>query len=226
MTDGPYNADDLGFLLSRSLDERLSETDRVRLETALAADAKLAGEASAFRRTDALLKGLSADTVSVDGAEFETGVMARVAEAAEERSAGLEGVDDVLGRWAKQLPTYDEKAFATSVMREVRRSKVSPLWHWAHGRMRAPMAIAAAILFAVTLPLWVPFIARPVAVVRYGGMVSGDGGRVRVVESSVVVFVTSSSSTDAADCADRTSVAYLSVGSEPVDEASEEGPPI
>lgn len=225
MTDAPYNADDLGFLLSRSLDERLSDADRVRLETALAADAKLADEARALRRTDALLKALSADAVSVDGAEFASGVMARVAEAAEERAAGLEGVDNVLGRWAKDSPKFDEKAFAASVMREVRRSTVSPTWHRIVGRVGIPVALAASILFAVTLSLWVPFVAKPVAVVQYGAMVSGDGGRVRVVESSVVVFETSSSS-DAADCVDRSSVAYLSVGSEPVDEAPEEVPPI
>jgi len=225
MTDAPYNADDPGFLLSRSLDERLSEGDRLRLDEALAADANLADEASALRRTDALLKRIGREAVGVDASVFEATIAARVAEAAEERAADLEGVDDVLGRWAKQSPTYDEQALATSVMLEVRRSKVSPFWQRTVGRVGVPIAIAASILFAVTLPLWVPFLAKPVAVVQYGAMVSGNGGRERVVESSVVVFVTAASG-DAADCADRTSVAFLSVGSEPVDEASEEVPPI
>lgn len=227
MQEAPYNANDIEFLLSRGLDEVLSDADRARLSAATAEDRKLAEEVSRLRRLSALLRRFARDQVDVESSGFEQRVRTLIeGNVTPVRSADGDRVDQLLRRWGDESPNVDEGAFAGSVMREVRRSAVaSPRWGRTLRVLGVPMAIAASIVFTVMLPLWFSSAARPVAVVEFGarfvGSARAQGG---ALESDVVYG--KASAPDVVARAERSGVAYLSVGSDPMEPTSEEVPPI
>lgn len=173
MSDRPQQFDELFFLLSRSLDEDLTDGERRRLDAALAESASLRAESDALRAVDRLVRRWGERSIELDWPTHERLIRASVQE-----DASLAEVDELVARWGRTEVSCDDAAFVDGVMERiaaesgVRRTLRMPRWY----RIGVPLAAAAAIVFAVTARQW--FTApSPVCDVSYGtspGIESND----------------------------------------------------
>jgi hypothetical protein len=174
MNDEPYNPDDPAFLLSRSLDERLSDDEQRRLDEALASSPSLRRDAEELRALDRLVRRWRREQVALD---WDNHARLVAGEASlEPDAAALQKVDAWIQRWGADVVPFNEERFTASVMKKVAREP---------GRKRrglifrlgAPLAAAAAVGFALTIGLWRPVPAEPVSVVRIGTRLAMAGAR-------------------------------------------------
>lgn len=224
MNEEPYQSDDPSFLLSRALDEDLTEVQRRRLEEALAASPSLRVEARTFRSVDRLLKGWAGRRMKIDGTAFEAGVLARVADEAHGEALGK--VDSLLEQWGRHRPVVDEKAFVQAVLGQIGPTvRVTP-WRRRILRLGLPLAAAAVVAIAVTARIgWTPARA-PVVRVAIGRIVSAPNGpRVHGRTQQVVSFARGSVDVSPTPFAEP-GVSFIAVGASPITTSPEEGFPL
>lgn len=150
MKEQPFQPDDLGFLISRGLDDDLSDDERRRLTEALSASDALRKEAESMRALHLLVRRWSRAPVEIDWTSHAALVEARCAEDAdgEDRPA----VDRILKRWAAGDVTFDEEQFTAGVMERLQRSSQLPKRRSRYRRLirlGPPLAAAAALALAL-----------------------------------------------------------------------------
>ena len=148
MKEQPFHPDDLGFLISRGLDDDLSENERRRLAEALSASEPLRQEAESMRALHLLVRRWSATTVEIDWSSHAALIEARCAEDAEREARPA--VDRILKRWAGSEVTFDEEQFTAGVMERLQRSAPRPKGRSRYHRLiRFGPALAAAAALAL-----------------------------------------------------------------------------
>ena len=224
MNEEPYQADDPSFLLSRALDEELTEAQRRRLEEALADSPALRLEASTLRSVDRLLKGWAGQRIKIDEAAFEAGVLARVADEAHGEALGK--VDNLLKRWSRHRPVVDEEAFVQAVLGQIGPTvRVTP-WRRRILRLGLPLAAAAVVAIAVTARIGLTPAHAPVVRVAIGRTLpapggSQDHGRAQPVVSFARAPVDVSPTPFA-----EPGVSFIAVGASPIATNRKEGYPL
>lgn len=152
MSETPYNPDDPAFLLSRSLDEKLSEEEQEALDRALASSETLRAEAARLRSLDRLVKRWGNRPIELDWEHYSALTEAQLVHDGD--ADKLRQVDLMLDKWASQTVSIDAEAFTTAVMAGVRAERKAKSWHRVVFRLGVPLAAAAAVVFAVTGTLW------------------------------------------------------------------------
>lgn len=152
MSDVPYNPDDPAFLLSRSLDEKLTKAEQQQLDQALASSEALRTDADRFRRLHQLINRWGAKPVDLDWEHHAALMEAQLIGTSDADKLGK--IDQLLGQWASQTVSIDEGAFKTAVLARVRAQRKTKPWHRVIFRLGVPLAAAAAVVFAVTGILW------------------------------------------------------------------------
>ncbi len=224
MNEEPYQADDPSFLLSRALDEDLTEAQRRRLEEALAASSSLRLEASTLRSVDRLLNRWAGRRMKIDGTGFETGVLARVAD--EAHGVALGKVDNLLERWGRNRPVVDEKAFVQAVLGQIRPSDRAAPWRRRIVRVGLPLAAAAVVAIAVTAKIGLMPAHAPVVRVAIGRTVPAPGGpRDHEHARPVVSFARAPVDASSAPLPEP-GVSFIAVGASPITTNREEGFPL
>lgn len=165
MSDAPYNPSEPLFLLSRSVDERLTEDEQRRLNEALNASAALRQEAEAMRKVAGLIGRWSKEPVELDWRHHAALIASRT-DADDEDELGR--MDALLQRWGARMPAYDADTLTARVMagiqsRAPRRTRSSLIF-----RLAAPLSAAAAIALVVTGLRWFQADVRSVAIIQYG----------------------------------------------------------
>lgn len=154
----PYNPDDPAFLLSRSLDEELSEPERQRLEDALARSQTLRADAGQFRALHRLMKRWGRQPADIDFAHHAALIAAQTAD---EDSEALRNVDRLLARWGSRRVALDEGKFVDAVMSRVLPHPTRALRTRLIFRLAVPLAAAAAVAVALTTGVWFTPGAKP-----------------------------------------------------------------
>ncbi len=224
MNEEPYQTDDPSFLLSRALDEELTEAQRHRLEEALAASPALQLEARTFRSVDQLLKRWAGRRIKIDETAFEAGVLARVADEAHGEALGK--VDSLLEQWGRHRPVVDEKDFVQAVLDQVRPTgRVAP-WRRRILRVGLPLAAAAVVAIAVTARIGLKPAHAPVVRVAIGRTVPAPGGpRDRGRAQQVVTFTRAPVEVSPTPFAEP-GVSFIVVGASPIATNQNEGFPL
>ena len=117
MSEKPYNPDDLAFLISRSLDEDLTEDEQRRLDRVLEESETLRLEADRLCAVDRLVKRWGARPVELDWEPFAAPGRARAV--AGDDDDDLHKIDDWLRRWGDRRVAIDEERFAEAVMTRI-----------------------------------------------------------------------------------------------------------
>ena len=150
--EASYNPNDSAFLLSRSLDEELTEEEQQRLDEALAQSASLRADAERLRVLDRLVKRWGARRAALD---FEGHAALILAQAtAGDDADALERVDQLIARWGSTEVAFDADRFTSAVMNRVALEsgwEKQRVWIF---RLGAPLAAAAAIVLAVIGSVW------------------------------------------------------------------------
>lgn len=170
MQDETYNADDPGFLLSRSLDEDLSARERRRLEELLAESEALRNEARDLRAVDRLVKRWGTESAELDWDYHAALIKGRAADT--DDAEGLRELDGLLRLWRRPAASLDDERFVEGVMSRIapRGSRSSP-----YGlilRLGRPLAAAAALVFALTAGFWFLLPRERILEVQIGPTVS------------------------------------------------------
>ncbi len=162
MSEALYNPDDPAFLISRTLDENLSEQERRRVDDALAESEALRIEERQLRAVDRLVKSWSSRTAQIDW-DVHAALICDLA-ADENGADALRAVDHLLKRWGERSVAFDEQRFAEAVMERVRRDASGDIVRGAEAgrtsrrgwiiRLRAPLAAAAVVVFSLTTAFW------------------------------------------------------------------------
>jgi anti-sigma factor RsiW len=175
MTERPIQPDDFELLISRALDGDLSPAEQQRLEAALAASPALRRQAAQYTALAGLLERFAAAEAPTAQRSIEADVLAGLRLAADEDSdaGALEGVDRLLDRYALARPEVDGDAFAASVMRQIVMPSAGAERFDGASRNRrlrwfvgVPLAAAAALALAVTLPWSTRDDSRTITVVE------------------------------------------------------------
>lgn len=224
MNEEPYQADDPSFLLSRALDEELTEIQRQRLEEALAGSPALRLEASTLRSVDRLLKGWAGRRIKFDETAFEAGVLARVADEAHGEALGK--VDSLVERWSRHRPVVDEEAFVQEVLGQIGPTdRVAPWSRWVV-RLGLPLAAAAVVAIAVTARIGLTPAHAPVVRVAIGRTLPApDGPRDHGRAQPVVSFARAPVDVSPTPFAEP-GVSFIAVGASPIATNREEGFPL
>lgn len=188
MSEAPYNPNDLAFLLSRSLDEELPESERQKLREALAASEALRAEAEQLRALDRLVKRWGQRTVELDWEHHAA--LAKAQAAADGDAEKLGRLDTLLDRWAGQPVGFDEERFTAAVMAKVRSERKRRTWQAVIFRLGTPLAAAAAVVFAVTATLWWKPATEPTYTIEIGPppAMAAQASSAGDVPEAVVVF--------------------------------------
>ncbi len=215
MDDRTYNPDDPLFLVSRSLDGELSADERRRLDELLAESPSLGEEARQIQSTDAAIRQWGRTRVELDWehhAKLIQGVLA------ESSDSGLGGVDRLLTDWSRSQPDFDEEALAQSVLARIAPARRQPgIVRWTL-RIGAPLAAAAAVVFALTASFW--STPAPVVVVSIG--------RAAVSTPEATVAVVSIGRSNGGGRVDTTAsgVGFITMGSSPLSRTMDEPAPL
>ncbi len=166
MNETPYNADDPAFLLSRSLDEELSDEELRRLESAMASSGALRLEAENLRALDELVKRWAARKPEVD---FDCHAVLTVARAGEKCDDDeLRKVDRLIERWGSQGVSIEAQPFTAAVMERVTCGPGHKPRRRLIFKIAAPLAAAAALAFAITASMWQAAGPQGICNVRFG----------------------------------------------------------
>jgi hypothetical protein len=217
MTDQAYNPNDPEFLMSRDLDQDLSENERRRLQEAADHSPALRAQAAQLCRLDQLLRRWGDSTHEAGSRDLAPTIVARLAR----EQAESPEIDRILTRWAA-TDVNVENDFASAVMARLRAERRQPVWSRRVLRIGAPLAAAAAIAIAVTAGLWSP--PEPKAVVRV--VIREAAYEPAPAPSRVVVsFVRRIAEPDLRVAA-RADVSFMTVGTSWPDDPSSEVPPL
>lgn len=166
MSEAPYNPNDPAFLLSRSLDEELSDEEQQRLDKALASSESLRSEAMQLRAVDRLVTSWGTRPAGLD---FEHHAALVVAQAVDgEDIKALRKVDQLIKHWGSRGVLHDEERFTAAVVDKVAREFRRTTRRGLVLRLGAPLAAAAAIVFAVTSGVWWPSYPKTLCIVELG----------------------------------------------------------
>jgi len=224
MIDPPYNPNDPAFLLSRSLDESLTDGEKQKLRATLETSEEFRRLLAELRSVDSLVRHWGARKIEVDESSFVDGVLGRIAD---EHSDAFSEVDDVLRSWGERSVRVDEASFVAGVHRRVNessRERVTSTWIY---RIRRPVAVAAALGLVVTAALMYRVSQRPVAevlIVRTHTSFS-EGASSDVGESRVVVFDRSAIA-DSSMTRNSGRTALMVIGADADDEDVIDAPPL
>ncbi len=230
MSEKPYNPNDPAFLLSRSLDERLSETDRKQLDEAVASSESQRAESDGLAAVDGLVRRFGQEPVELDWAQHEALILAELRGEAE----GLGAVDALLTRWKRCEVNLDETEFADSVVAAIRDRNTGVGGQDAPARRRrwifrlaVPLAAAAAIALTVSTALWraPPDERVSIVSIRPGHRAGPAGSGVANAPRAVVTFARAPADHDVAREA-KPRVSLISVGASPIQAQPEERYPI
>ncbi len=159
MSDDLYNPTDPLFLLSRSLDEPLTDEDRLRLNEFMQSGAASRVDAQRFLSLNRLLRDWKSQNSILFDRELPDRVLAaiRANPMVENRDDSLE---DLLSQWRKESPAIDWVRFQSDVMCEIRREERFSKSRRLVFRMGVPLAAAAAIAFAFLIPRQTSIVPR------------------------------------------------------------------
>ncbi len=166
MNDTDYDEDDLGFLVSRSLDETLSVLEQRRLEAALADSKELRREAEQLGAVQRLIARWGARPAEAD---WDHQAALIVAQVAGDDDALLDRVDQLIGRWGDAAGPPIPSSFAEDVVQRLAGGARRPARFAAIFRLGVPLAAAAAIALAFVGPTWFVDTAPALSVVHFGG---------------------------------------------------------
>jgi len=162
MSETPYNPNDPAFLLSRSLDDELTDDERRRLDEALASSPSLQAEAEKLRALDRLIKHWGAQQAALDLDHHAALIIAQTA--GDDDADKLKKVDQLIERWASKNVLFDADRFTAVVMDRVAQELDREMRRGWIFRLGAPLAAAAAVVFAVIGGAW--WGSKPEAVCR------------------------------------------------------------
>lgn len=213
-----FDAHDPLFLLSRQLDDDLTEAEALALEAALAASPELRAEASRLAAAQGAVDEWAAEVPDFDATALTQFVMGAVQdEAADQEFAS---VDAVLRRWARPVE-FNERAFTTSVMRklaaETSRQRMRLVY-----RIAAPLAMAAAVAIAVTGSFWLA--PTPVIQVSIGPLAAGSQGATHLPAATSVVTFGREAAPERVASAEVRMISLGAMGAEPMVNADEVPP--
>jgi hypothetical protein len=148
MIDPQTEFNDPRRLLSRELDEALSAEDRLRLEAWLAESEGNRIERDRLAKLSRLLQEWAHPVVTEQQADLADAVHVRLA--ANEKNPEFDTVDDALRQWGRDQPEIDWNLYSAQVLirikKEQRRKRAARVVF----RIGAPLAAAAALVFAWT----------------------------------------------------------------------------
>ena len=220
MSDSKDNPNDPAFLASRALDESLSVASKAKLDEALDSSEEIRSLANQLGAVDRLVKKWGRRSPEIDWACHEKLIKARVEAIGEEDR--LDGVDDLIAKWASP-PPIDEHRFESDVMNRIRREQAANRRRILF-RLGVPLAAAAAIAIVATAMLWTSPSIQPMVQVDIGPperFVSSDSAR------TAVAFVSFDRTPRPRDITGRRPVlSFLAVGSAPSGGMMEESPPL
>lgn len=147
MSEFEQDRNDPFFLLSRSMDEELSDDEQRVLEDALAQSDDLRATVKQWLRLHEIVRAWSLAHPDVDTEPYVKHVVARLGDA--ESEVVSTDVDALLEHWGETAPDYDDKSFVHGVMDRLGQADAPPERHWSLRRFALPMAAAAALVFAV-----------------------------------------------------------------------------
>lgn len=147
MTDSLPNSNELEFLLSRSLDEDLSDEERQRLEEALAASDSLREAQRHYARLHELLQSFAVEQLDVDWDAFAANI--EQASVSGGQKGSQNALDELLARWAQGELDVNWERFTAGVMGRIEQKPSAVPWHRMIFRIGGPLAAAAAITLAV-----------------------------------------------------------------------------
>jgi len=200
------------FLVSSGIDGDLSASEQVRLDAMLTASEELRVEAAKLRTVAQLVKSRGIDSAQVDWELHEKLVLTEI----EEGESDLKSVDNLLQKWGRKTPDYDERALSDGIMARIAPARERQRSAWRIiARLGAPLAAAAAIVLVVT-GNWFAQIA-PVSTVVLIGPASRGGGWGAPV--SVVSFVRPADTPVGAN--ESLSFGYMTLGSSPIGQTEE-----
>ena len=224
MSETEYNPIDPPFLISKALDEELGPQERQRLDRALAESELLRIEAEQIRVVDRLFKRWGSEELQIDSDLYLDNVTAAIESLGDEAAFGR--IDRWLKRWADHPADVDSEQFTAEVMTRVAPNSGRRLWRSTVFRLGAPLAAAAAVMFAVTALFWSNPVDQAVCIVQIR-----PHDRVRDTTAStdeietVVAFARSSASTRP-QVAVASGVSFVSFGVAEESMGAEEIPPI
>ena len=223
MTGDAYNPNDPAFLISRSLDNDLSEAERRRLDEALGQSESLRSEASKFEAVDRLVQRWGRRSVELDWRSHAALTQASAAEGKGE--TGSRKIDDLLRRWGARSDEVEAVDLTVGVLAKIRgeRRRATPQRYLL--RIGLPLAAAAAIILTVTTTTWFAPPPQPICRVAIGPS-SRTTTRVAPEAGSgiVVSFVRSTEALAASPTAP--SIGFATIGVEPIGAGSEESAPL
>lgn len=220
MSASNINPNDPAFLASQAMDESLPAKAKAGLDQALDASEDLRTLAKQVEAVDRLVKNWGRRSPDIDWACHEKLILARVEAIGEEDR--LDGVDDLIAKWASPSP-IDEHHFESEVMDRIRRERPA-IRRRILFRIGVPLAAAAAIAIVATGMLWPSLSTRPLVHVEVGPserFLSSDAAR------TALVFVSFDRTPRPRDITGRRPVlSFLAVGSAPSGRMMEESPPL
>ena len=220
MSDSNDKPNDPAFLASRALDESLPAAAKAILDEALDVSEDLRSLGKQLEAVDRLVKNWGRRSSDIDWAFHEKLIRARVEAIGEEDR--LDGVDDLIARWAPP-PPIDERRFESAVMSRIRRERLANRRRILF-RIGVPIAAAAAIAIVATGMLWPSPSTQPMVQVDIGPperFVSSEAAR------TAVAFVSFDRTPRPRNITDRRPVlSFLAVGSAPSGRVMEESPPL
>lgn len=220
MSDSNINPNDPAFLASRALDESLPAVAKASLDEALDASKEVRALGRQMEAVDRLVKKWGRRSPDIDWVCHEKLIKARVEAIGEEDQ--LDGVDDLIAKWASP-PPIDQHRFETAVMNRIRRERPANRRRIIF-RIGLPLAAAAAIAIVATGILWPSLSTQPMVQVDMGPperFASSDAAR------TAVAFVSFDRTPRPRDITGRRPVlSFLAVGSSPSSRMMEESPPL
>lgn len=184
MNDPTYNPDDLGFLISRGLDEDLSAVEQRRLDEAIRASTELGEDARAYAATDQLIRRWALQKAELDWEATAGLTQAQVDGAAKDN--GLRKVDALLHRWGTPEANLSNADLVDGVLRRIRLEQGQFRWRRLVFRLGAPLAAAAAVAIVLFGTTWFKPVGGPTIHVVISGtsaMASASGEEPRTVVS-------------------------------------------
>jgi len=223
MTGNAYNPDDPAFLISRALDDDLPETERRRLDEALAQSESLRTEALKFEAVDRLVQRWGRRSVELDWRSHAALTQASAAEGTGE--TGSRKIDDLLRRWGGRSDEVEAVDLTVGVLARIRgeRRRATPQRYLL--RIGLPLAAAAAIILTATTTTWFAPAPQPICRVAIGPSSRETTGVAPETGSAVVVSFARPTEVLAASPR-APSIGFATIGVEPIGAGSEESAPL
>ena len=223
MTGDAYNPDDPAFLISRALDDDLSEAERRRLDEALGQSESLRSEASKFEAVDRFVQRWGRRSVELDWRSHAALTQASAAEGTGETDSRK--IDELLRRWGGRSDEVEAVDLTVGVLAKIRgeRRRATPQRYLL--RIGLPLAAAAAIILTVTTTTWFAPAPQRVCRVAIGPAVRMTSRAEAAAPSSAVVSFARPAEASAASPRPP-AIGFMTIGVEPIAAGSEESAPL